>query len=56
MAETSFQWLEGLLRDEGFLVGHLSHGDEQAIDRILRAIRERIATPNKDNRNAGDNQ
>jgi len=39
---TDFQWLEGLLREEGFLVGPLDLGDERAIDALLAAIRERF--------------
>lgn len=40
--QTDFQWLEALLRDWGFFAGHLSRGDERAIDAILKAIWERF--------------
>jgi hypothetical protein len=40
---TEFQWLEALLRKEGFLVGPLSRDDEEALDAILKAIRERFS-------------
>jgi hypothetical protein len=41
---TEFQWLEKILRDEGFIVGPLSRGDERAIDTLLdEAIRERFS-------------